>query len=163
MTRNLFVQFGFPKSTERRLYKYVVRASCNQSQGKDRKKRLLISLVRNSINLALNINIPLILLPSCPTLRTLVERCHRLISAPNLHHVEERLVTSTILRRALRFSPIDIIPRPRPTHHILSLLPLHHPPLIVPLIEHELVRTRFALQPVDARRVLVFVRRARYC
>lgn len=48
----------------------------------------------------------------------------------------------------LTIRPVYILPRLFPANHILHLLALHLPPLVVPLVDQELVRARAALEPV---------------
>ena len=48
---------------------------------------------------------------------------------------------------------IDIIPCALPAHHVLDLLALHRPPLVVPPVQHVLVRAAAALEAVLAAQV----------
>ena len=80
----------------------------------------------------------------------LIKRSHRLIRAPYLHLIKERLPTITSLPRTLRIRLINIIPSPLASQHILNLLPLHLLPLIIFFVDEELVGAGAAFETVLA-------------
>jgi hypothetical protein len=91
-----------------------------------------------------------ILSPPIPTCHTLIKARHRLISTPNLHLEERRLITIASLSRTLHPALLGVIPRSGTAENILTLFPLVHAPRVDGLGDCVLERAGSAFEAVGA-------------